>query len=337
MRPRILTTYAKARHPAWLRRVELMEDFDAEMARTWGKPQPAFYQLGRDLLWAWRLFRRSRRYDAVVAGSGRMSRLFAIAQRLLRRNPVPLVYIDWYCNPTGGWVRRRVQRVAVRWALLGASKALVQGRQEVGVFARGFGVPASKFTFLPYHSTVYDFSWQAKEGDYIFSGGDSYRDYRTLIEAVRGLGYRVLIAALRRDHFREISIPANVEIMSLSKSEFFQKMAAAALVVVPMQAGVFHPGGQQTWINAMVMSKPVIVAEDRCACDYIVHATTGWLVKPGDPAALREAIRLLMEDRNLARVIGKRAQEAAAQFSPERFFEGVFGVLQECLEEASKG
>jgi glycosyltransferase involved in cell wall biosynthesis len=312
-----------------------MEDYSAEIARTWNKPPSTLSRISRDILWAWRLFKRSRHYDAVVTGSDRMSRLFAIAQLLFRRKRVPHVYIDWLCNPTGGRLKRPVQRLTLRWALLGASKALVQGREEIASHAREFGVPSSKFAFLPYHSTLYDFPWEAKEGDYIFAGGDSHRDYRTLIEAVRTLPYRVVIAARSREHFRGIMVPANVEIVTLGPQDFFLSMAGAALVVVPMQAGLLHAGGQQTWINAMCMGKPVIVVEDRSARDYIVQAFTGWLVRPGDHAALREAIRLVMGDRHLATSVGKKAKEAAAQFSPECFFEAVLRVVKECIEQCS--
>jgi glycosyltransferase involved in cell wall biosynthesis len=315
--------------------VELMEDFDAEVGRTWNKPLSFAYQVRRDVVWAWRLFWRSRHYDAVVMGSNRMSRLFAIAQFFLRRKRVPHVYIDWYCNPHGSALKRWLYRQELRWAILGANRALVQGKKEISAYAEELSVPASRFVFLPYHCTLYDFPYEVNEGDYIFAGGDSNRDYPTMIEAVRGLPYPVVIAALSRDHFRGIEVPDNVDIVTLSQGDFFRKMAGAALVVVPMLPRLLHPGGQQTWINAMTMGKPVIVAEARAASDYIVHASTGWLVKPGDPAALREAVCLMMEDRSLARAIGKRAKEAAGQFSPEQFFSGVFLVVEECIKEAS--
>ena len=333
-RPRILTTYNKRGHPVWMRRVDLMEDFDAEVAGTRNRLASFVSQAERDMLWAWRLFRRSRQYDALVLGSDRMSRMFAILQLFLRRRRVPHIYIDWLCNPSGGRIKYALQRAHLRLAILGASRAIVQGKDEIIAHAHELGVPASKFVFLPYHSTLYDFGYQVKEGDYIFAGGDGNRDYRSMIEAVRGLPYRVVIAALSREHFRGIQVPGNVEIVTLSQADFFQTMAGAALVVVPMLPQLLHPGGQQTWINAMTMGKPVIVAEDRSARDYIVHQSTGWLTEPGNPSALREPICLLMENRDLARSLGRRAKEAAVQFSPERFFEAVFRVVAECVEEA---
>jgi glycosyltransferase involved in cell wall biosynthesis len=324
-RPRILTTYAKKGDTVWLSRVEPLP------GRTWDRPEPE--SLPNDLKWAWKLFRASRDYDVVATGSDRMSRIFATLQFFFRRRKVPHLYIKWICSPHGGRLKRWLYRTELRWAVLGASRAIVQGKHEITAHAEELGVPVSKFVFLPYHSTLYDFRYQVEEGDYIFAGGDSNRDYPTLIEAVRGLPYRVVISVLSREHFRGIQVPPNVEIVTLSSADYYQKMAGAALVVVPMLPRLAHSGGQQTWINAMIMGKPVIVAEDRSACDYIAHESTGWLAEPGNPSALRKAICLLLENRTLAGALGEKAKEAAKQFSKESHFEGVFRVIDECLQD----
>lgn len=329
----ILTTYRKGGISVWLERVDLMEDLDAEIARTWNKSLSRISELKRDVIWACKVFRRSKHYGAVVTGSDRISRLFAILQLLFRTKRVPHVYIDWYCNLTGGRLRRRVQRLALKWAINGASRAIVQGRKEILGYADGLGVPDSKFVFVHYHATLYDIRFNVEAGDYIFAGGDSNRDYRTLIEAVRGLPWRTVIAALRRDHFRGIEVPNNVEIVSLDHDAFLREMARAALVVVPLLPGLLHSGGQQTWINAMSMGKAVIVAEDRSASDYLNHGLTGWVVQPGQPSELREAIRRLMQDDDMRSSIGKRAKDAAFQFSPEHFCAEVLAITEACAED----
>jgi glycosyltransferase involved in cell wall biosynthesis len=332
---RILTTYPKHDHRMWISRVELLPGWREEVARTWGAPGGR--SVRDDLKWAWRLFRASRSYDVVVSGSDRMTRIFAVLQLVLRRKRVPLLYIDWLGKVTGSPIERWFRRAGLRLALLGPSRALVQGRDEIPAWASELRLPASKFVFVPYHSTLYEFSCQAEEGDYVFAGGDTRRDYPTLVEAARGLPYRIVIAALRRDHFQGIEIPENVEIVTVRQDDFFRLMAGAALVVVPMLGGMIHPGGEQTWINAMTLGKPVIVAEDRSAKDYIEHGITGYLVEPGNPAELARVIRLLMEDRALARLVGQKAALAARRFTPEIFIESVLRLAEECVRNARQG
>jgi glycosyltransferase involved in cell wall biosynthesis len=62
-------------------------------------------------------------------------------------------------------------------------------------------------------------------------------------------------------------------------------MAGARLVVLPLKGGLLHSGGQQTYLNAMALGKPVIVADDCGADEYIMHNVTGIVLVPGDRAA----------------------------------------------------
>ena len=104
------------------------------------------------------------------------------------------------------------------------------------------------------------------------------------IGAARLLLCRVVIAPLVCDHFRGLQIPENVEIRTASETEFFELMARVGGVVVPMRGGLLHSGGQQTFLNAMNMGKPVSVRHD-WADDYIKHGVTGILSRPGAWAA----------------------------------------------------
>jgi len=110
--PRILTTHAKKHHPAWLARAELLPGWQDYVQRTWRKPgAQSFLQ---DLRWAWRLFRASRRYDAVVTGCEHPALLFALMQRFLRFNRAPHIFIQWMWNLPEERLRRLLRRLYLR-------------------------------------------------------------------------------------------------------------------------------------------------------------------------------------------------------------------------------
>ncbi len=319
----ILTPYRKGNRPEWLKAVELCQPLPDEVRRNWVTRRSITYRLRRQALWAWRLFRLSKKYDVILTGSDGGGLLFGVAQRILRRKRVPHIYLDFYINLEGGKLKRALIRFLCRLAVEGASCALVQRTCEVESYSRTFSLRASKFCFVPYHATTFDFELDVRDDGYIFAGGDAARDYPLLIEAVKNLPYRVIIAALQKGHFTNISIPKNVEIVSVPGQEFLNLIAHARLFVLPLKWRPQHVGGQQTYLNAMTMGKPIVVT-DLNANDYITSGVTGILTPPGDVKALEESIARVMEDRDFAYSLGREAKKAAQAFTPERFFTAVF-------------
>jgi len=252
--------------------------------------------------------------------------------QLTRRRKVPHLVINCFWNMHDTPLRRALQRLQYRLEVGAVSRFVVWSRCQVKQYSTVYGPPAEKVVFVPFPTSLYGASYAVSDGDYVFAGGDSNRDYPTLIEAAKGLPYRVIIAANRRDHFRGIDIPTNVEILTATHVQYFNLMAGAGVVAVPMRAGLLHSGGHQTYLNAMAMGKPVVVADDCGADDYIDHKVTGMLVQPGDSAGMRDMLSTLLEDRSLARSLGGNAKAAAMVFSPEKFFERVFGLADECVE-----
>jgi glycosyltransferase involved in cell wall biosynthesis len=325
-----LTAYEKGKHPAWISKVEIAQELLDAWKANRGKNLSPLQKLRHDLTWAWWLFRRSRHYDIVYTGSDWDGLFFAIGQRLMRRKRVSHVFIDFYVNIRDKPIEKIIRTFLYRLAVQGACRVLVQRRCEIDGYSRALGVPREKFAFVHYHPTLYDISYTVRNEGFIFAGGDSDRDYPSLIEAVRGLPYRVVIACLRRDHFRGLEIPENVQIVKVPEAEFIQLMAGASLNIVPLKWLPQHVGGEQTYLNAMTMGKATIVTDSH-ASDYIENEVTGILTPAGDIQALRRAIQELMGKPEVSRRMGDQAKQAAKAFAPEKFFEAMFRISEECV------
>lgn len=324
---RILATHNKKNHPAWRRRVELLEDWEAATRKNWRVRKSAVSRLCGDLRWAWKLFRASRMYDAVLTGSERPALMLALMQKLARGQArVPHVLLECMWNlPEQGFGRWK-RRLLLRWVAASTDRIIVYARHQIDDYASILSVPKQKFAFVPSHSTLYEAAYTATDGDYIFSGGYTNRDYPTLFEAVRGLPYRTVVCVGSRRSLGN-DIPANVEVReNLSEDAFNRLMAASAFIVVPLKGGVLEAGGRQVFQNAMTMGKAVIVT-DLSATDYITHGLTGLLVPPENRVELRGAIVTLMRNRTIAQNLGREAQRISADFIPERFFERLFAVI----------
>jgi len=214
-------------------------------------------------------------------------------------------------------------------------KFIVLSRREIEAFSKTFNLPKEKFVFVTYHTTIGEhYKIITYEGDYIFSGGNSCRDYETLIEAVRGLSVTVFIASTDPGISPSMSIPENVDIRGYSHEEYIKKLTGCRINVVPLASGLLRSAGQQTFLNAMWLGKPTIVTDIEGASDYINDGEDGFLVPPRDPLALRDAIETLLDHPARRKEIAIKAMQKAKNFSIDEYFKNIVSIANEVVEGA---
>ena len=95
--------------------------------------------------------------------------------------------------------------------------------------------------------------------------------------------------------------------MQLGFVDLRQLYADARFVVMPLHDVEFQ-AGVTTILEAMAMGKAVVCSRTRGQTDVIIDGATGVYVPPGDAAALRAAIRGLLDDPDRADEIGARGR-----------------------------
>jgi glycosyltransferase involved in cell wall biosynthesis len=81
-------------------------------------------------------------------------------------------------------------------------------------------------------------------------------------------------------------------------------------------------GGVGAALEAMAAGRPVVASRIPELAEVVVDGTTGFLVPPGDKAALTRQTRLFLDDSDLARRFGEAGQRRAAEsFSLARLVE----------------
>ncbi|MBN2359825.1 MAG: glycosyltransferase [Deltaproteobacteria bacterium] len=95
-------------------------------------------------------------------------------------------------------------------------------------------------------------------------------------------------------------------------------LAAADLAVVPSRpdARGHAEGLPAVVLEAMAAGRPVIASAVGGIPEVVEDGETGWLVAPGDAAALARALRRAIGDRTLRARIGRNARRAAARWTP---------------------
>lgn len=143
--------------------------------------------------------------------------------------------------------------------------------------------------------------------------GLEFRDYPTLIEAVRDLDVEVVIAAAspwskRSDSTQDVDIPENVTIQKFTQFELRQLYADSLFMVMPLYEVNFQ-AGVTALLEAMSMERAVICSQTSGQTDVVVEAETGLYVPPEDPEALRSAIEKLLNAPQQAIEMGQAGRQ----------------------------
>lgn len=203
------------------------------------------------------------------------------------------------------WLMPLLSRAMVR--LIDHDKLIycVLSSSEREEFADRWKVDADRVVFTPFCHTMYDEDQPQPRGDYVFAGGNSLRDYPLITGAFRTLGTPLRMAT----SYREDDLPANIQCRSLPHADYMEELRAARHVVVPLTQST-RSAGQQTYLNAMLLEKLVIVNDVRGVRDYIDDGKTG-LIVDSTPEAFAEAIRWAEAPENAAKVDAIRERAAA--------------------------
>jgi glycosyltransferase involved in cell wall biosynthesis len=266
-------------------------------------------------------------YDVVVSMSERVGIPLAL---LLNRRVKHLVIP---CHLLSGAKFRliRALRIPSRW-----DAALMLTRAEADV-VRG-ACRGAKVDVLPrwVDSTFFSPAVQhrgAAQSEDVLAVGLSYRDYPTLVAAMRMLPH--ITCNIRagsswiEGQTGHAQAPPNVHIHGMARPDVLRAdYLASRLVVVPIRTTTQWSAGATAALEAQAMGRPVVASHTPGMPDYVLHGKTGLLVKPHDPAALAAAIRELWEDPARAQAMGQRARDwVSGAFTLEQWREHLEGDL----------
>lgn len=318
---KVLTTYPIPQSQRWQEETTLIEP--QANRGPWQWLNRLLRPLGmRDVLLPFKLIYLRKDYDVLITGAEREDCFFAILQSLFGGKKIPHLMMCCLWKREKNELRHRLKRILLKWMSRSVRKFIVWSTDEIEAYSQYFGIPKEQFVFIPHHETLSGYSVKPTRGDYLFAGGDSSRDYATLLEAVRELDVSVIIASRNPTWRWMVKDLPHVRVESVDPQCFRDLMAGSRAVIVPLARGLLQAAGHQTYLNAMRLRKPVIVSEAPGVRDHIVHGRTGWIVPAGDPIALRRVLAHILQDGEEVRCVTEvAAADVESRFTLEHFVE----------------
>ncbi|MBA2516701.1 MAG: glycosyltransferase [Solirubrobacterales bacterium] len=308
-----MSTLHFPRRPEWVARVEALDPDRSSPQRL-----------------AAQLLRSANDHDIVVLnGAGRAEQALVGLLVATRRRPA-IVLADATWRSGGSLVERVARRAAIRAIDGPRMHYCVLSSAESRIFPSTWGVDPGRVFFTPWY---YAFSEEelaiptTSDGG-VFAGGNSLRDYSPLVAAGRGLSAEVTIAS---DQVAAGELPPNVHAGPVPPERYMQLMRSAEVVVVALAARHDRSAGQQTYLTAMAIGKPVVVTDVMGVRDYVEDGVTGHIVPPADPVALRSKLEWVLDpaNRNESDLIVRRAREVAlARFGPDQYVRSLLRVIE---------
>ncbi len=170
-----------------------------------------------------------------------------------------------------------------------------------------------------------------------------WKGHHVLIEAIARLGRRDIFCVMigsdqgRTEYRKELEdtiqnkgLSGRVRIVDHCND----MPAAYMLATVVISASTDPEGFGRVPVEAQAMGRPIIASDHGGAQETIVRGETGWLVTPGDPAALESAIHEALALTPMQRaILATRAMaHIAAHFTREQMADRTLNVYAELLQ-----
>lgn len=240
--------------------------------------------------------RQARRQQALVISTSALELLLLCLLRPLFRQCLLVAYDPLQAGSPR--LRRLAERQAARIDLV-----LCIRRSDLPAWGR-----AHRTAFVPFLAPAPTEGPSAASRDTVtvYSAGDAHRDYRLLVEAVRGTDLDVTICT--RQPVDTTGVPGVTVLPAVSPEEGRRRQASSGITAVLLQ-DTSLPAGPLVLLDAMALGAAIVCTSSRGLVDYVDDEVEA-LVLPPDPSPedLRERLLRLRSDRALRERLARNAR-----------------------------
>lgn len=294
--------------------------------------------LRMDLYLAYRAKKLAGQYDIIWANSEKV----AVPLSFMNLRKPMVVILQFPESPLRMWLIK-LTGIAQKWAGVGTV-----AREARDFLQRKLGVDPRRI--FQYYAARTDLFTPAADDDPVTPGpilsmGVAKRDYTTLIRALAELpGYQtdIFVSSKYGDEYRGGKlgeIPQWIQFPDrISDEELRCRYQAARFVVVPLIPTHHSGAGVTSIFEASASGRAVIATNTGGMHSYIIDGKTGILVPPGDVQAMRDAIRKLWENPDLAKEMGKAGRKFVEEnYDYQSVVDGITGFLSNLWNEINSG
>ena len=283
---------------------------------------------GNNALLAWQCFRLRKQYKTIFTDGEQIGLPYALFTRLFgwanSHRPDHLMITHLISTKSKMWLTGFFRLYKF------IDLFLCYSTRQQEIICESWNLPKEQAPFTPFMVDQNFFSPEVTKsqpdiigvtdsGDrFICAVGLEFRDYPTLMEAVKDMDIKVIIAAgspwsKRDDQTKKADIPDNVIVKRFSQWELRKLYEKSEFFVMPLLENDFQ-AGITAMLEAMSMEKAQICTQTRGQIDVVVDQENGLYVNPNDSVALKNAILYLLNNPEKAQKMGKKGRQLIDEY-----------------------
>lgn len=189
------------------------------------------------------------------------------------------------------------------------------GKDETELLKRRFPHLKSRITYITFGVDPTFFApAESRDREQVLSVGfDPDRDWKTLVEAMKGVSLETVLATRPGRIADLLPLPLNISQQTFTPRELAAEYARSEYFILPLdtRTGVNDAMGCSSLFEAMAAGCAIIASDTHTMRSYITHGENGLLVPERNVDALRHAVIELQKNAELRRKLGDAARAYA--------------------------
>ncbi|HAC87605.1 glycosyltransferase [Marinobacter sp.] len=189
-----------------------------------------------------------------------------------------------------------------------------------------YGIKKERFVFVPFKINGYEnlSDFDVSDKGYLFTGGYSWRDYKTFCDAMTLLpDIPAKLVTLNPESLsvhgvydNNICAPDNVEVIRHDQNPetWLEFLGNSRCVVIPISSETICSNGISVCLNAMGLRKPVVISRSPAVDGIFESGEECLIVEFNDPEGMASAIRKVWSDSAFREDLAERGCNAAKAF-----------------------
>jgi glycosyltransferase involved in cell wall biosynthesis len=261
-----------------------------------------------DIVIGARLFINRKKFDVIISSCAGQALTYSLLGLLFRKNKKLHFLNEIYLHEPLTF-KNKIRPFIYRYFFRNVDFIRVSSSKEIINYSNLLNFDQNRFWFNPWPSHISNPGIINNEEGYIFSAGKQYRDYSTLIKAIKGTGYKLIIVSDRNSMKYVENCDELTVFYDIPKEEYFNLLLKSKIVIVPLKND-FSSCGQVALLEAMSYGKPIIVTKVTGSADYIEDGKSGLFYEKGNYSDLRKKIVLLIENKELRNTLSQQVMIA---------------------------